>query len=135
MSQRTAIFAGTEYTPIDPTPDTDELAESGARIVLYHSPHGSHIAVAAKGEMHAGWVVGLVHPFFGVVPPATVKPNRGATPIQRAASAVALAKMHLESIADSSIQTPSETATLTLVTAIEALIEEATRARRASTQP
>lgn len=134
MSQRTAIFSGTEYTPIDPTPDTSELAESGARIVLYHSAHGSHLAVAAKGEMHAGWVVGLVHPSFGVIPPA-VKPNRGANPVQRAASAVALAKMHLESIADSTLQTPSETAALALVTAIEALIEEATLARRASPRP
>lgn len=131
MSKPTAIFSGIEYTPIEPTPDTGELAEAGARIVLYHSPHGSHLAVATKGEMRAGWVVGLVHPFFAPTTPALTNTNRGATPVQRAASAVALAKMHLES----TIQTPCETAVLTLVTAIEALIEEATHARRARTQP
>lgn len=134
MHQPTAIFSGIEYTPIDPTPDTSELAESGARIVLYHSPHGSHLAVAPVNEMHAGWVVGLVHPFVGAAA-TTVKPNRGATPIQRAASAVALARTHLEALSESSFQSSGEVATLTLVTAIEALIEEATLARNARTRP
>ncbi len=54
------------YTPITPTPDTDELSDRSARLMLYHTRIGSHTCApgpsifwAPKGELHAGWVIGI----------------------------------------------------------------------------
>jgi hypothetical protein len=57
---KTALLNGIIYEPIVPCADTDALADLGERLMLRHAMPSS-IFVAPKGELNAGWVIGL-HP-------------------------------------------------------------------------
>lgn len=49
------------YHPIEPQGDNDHLARR-ARLVLYHDVKtGPRLFIAKRGELVAGWIVGLEH--------------------------------------------------------------------------
>lgn len=49
------------YTPIDPQADSDQLAEQGDRLMLYHLPWGNpKLFVAKQHELSGGWVIGMM---------------------------------------------------------------------------
>lgn len=51
------------YEPVIPQPDSDFLAAQGQRVILYNGLRTSPITrlfLVPQGEIHAGWVIGIV---------------------------------------------------------------------------
>lgn len=59
-----AKYAGFHYWPVpNPCADNDELATMGERLMFKHgsaTQPDSKVFFAAKGILHAGWVLGIV---------------------------------------------------------------------------
>lgn len=60
-------YANEPYRSISPPiADNESLMEQGDRVMLYHKRTGSQmyiaqLGIAEKGEMHAGWVIGIIN--------------------------------------------------------------------------
>lgn len=54
-----AVWEGRTYRPINPQGDTPALSEEGDRLIMYHSASGSMLLIVPKGELQAGYVLGV----------------------------------------------------------------------------
>lgn len=54
-----AWFEGRQYTVVTPQADTDEIALKGDRLLLVHDQTQSHLMIVPRGDLYAGWVVGV----------------------------------------------------------------------------
>ena len=59
--KRIAIYNGREYEIVIPQADTDELANSGDRLIFQHERlHGeSKLSIVPTGVLTSGWVLGV----------------------------------------------------------------------------
>ena len=46
------------YIPVNPTADTDELADQSQRLMFIHRRDESHLFIASRGTLYSGWVLG-----------------------------------------------------------------------------
>ena len=56
-----AILNGVEYSPCKAQPDTQELADASARLMIFHGNRinpESRMWIAPLGEFSSGWVIG-----------------------------------------------------------------------------
>lgn len=53
------FYGNFAYYPVDPVPDNDRLAQHMRLMLLHDMKTGPYLFIAKRGELTAGWVVGV----------------------------------------------------------------------------